>query len=304
MLKKRIISQFKFLQIVILAACFISLAGCQETALQEFVNRIAPGYKPLKILYIDDQIRPGYTKIEKRDYEFDARIITFADKRLVSDKSNFEINRNQLVKGGAELRNIVGGSLSFANIDKIEVIARGIYSYYLPKAYEGYVGTEEDLKTYQNKSIIKEILLVEKLEFKVFYNKTFSAQADLANISKEVKAGVAISSESENELSILYNRRLLGYRDEKIDPTKVKIEKDDVIVYGKVAIDNQEPVKVKAIFTDGSPFLYADIDVYKRYAIKVRPNNLDSIAAINKNNKELGKKRFNLLNTSLEYNIP
>ncbi|MBU2615042.1 MAG: hypothetical protein KKG87_05750, partial [Elusimicrobia bacterium] len=150
----------------------------------------------------------------------------------------------------------------------------------------------------------KEIVEIDKLKFKVKYKEGYNIKADLDKLSAISDLGASYTQESNNELSIAYEKRIVGYRTEAISSEKVHLDKGNVVIFGKVSLKNNESNSVKLTYTDGSFSLDTKIDMYNRYAIKVIPNALDSITVVDKTGKELGKRKFNPLNSIFEYNLP
>ena len=295
--KKSLYTIFSFLLLC-------TLTSCKNYSLNDFLNAIAPGYVPFETAYTEEQIRCGFTRIGSGDFSFDDKIVGFVDKKILSKTTSFEINKKQISSIGAKLQGIVGVSLSLNNVSKIDVSADGINTYFFPTQYNLYLFNESQIELYKKKELLKEIVEIDKLKFKVKYKEGYNIKADLDKLSAISDLGASYTQESNNELSIAYEKRIVGYRTEAISSEKVHLDKGNVVIFGKVSLKNNESNSVKLTYTDGSFSLDTKIDMYNRYAIKVIPNALDSITVVDKTGKELGKRKFNPLNSIFEYNLP
>jgi len=281
----------------------LAISGCKDP-LTDFTSNIANGYTPFNTIYVGDQIRCGFVKSGSVKFVFDEFLVGCAEKRIISNEASYTFDQKKLASLGTKVKSVVGADLSYKNINNIRVLAKNIYSYSYPTTYSYYVNADKS-KEQVKKEVITAIAQAETIDMTVIYNEGFNAKADAEKLALELtNIHADVTATTDKSLTVSYKNRNIGFISENIRVEQVKALNGDEIFYGKVTLPDVNPTKVKVKFTTGSDSEQY-LDVYGRFTVKVKTNNLDSFVACDARNKELSSpKKYNTSNATNEYNIP
>lgn len=280
--------------------------GCNKYTLKEFTNSIIPGYDPLERLYVEDQIRVGFTKLPGNDFDFDRKTIGKVTKGTAAmENARFELASETIGKLDAKVKKVISSGISYNSLEKIVVNAKGIKIYYLPEGYNIYVKkiAEDEVK---NKKIITDIVQIDTLSLEFNYKGVFASGAELEKEIGKVEAGGKIEKKSDKSFEVIYVNRPIAFRSKKIRRDAVQEQGDRIIIYGKVTdpLSNKpiEGVVVELRFSSGFFPVSTTADAYGRYWFIVSPQDLAEIVVFDKEKKIIGSKPYNP--GTDEYNFP
>lgn len=298
----------KLLFLFLFVSLSLGFVGCNKYTLEDFTNSIITGYEPLERLYVEDQIRVGFTKLPGNDFAFDSRVLGRVAKGIAStENARFELGSEKIGKLDAKVKKIISSGISYNDLEKIVVNAKGIRIYYFPEGYNIYVkkAGEDEVK---NKKVITEIVQVDTLSLAFNYKGVFAGGAELEKEIEKIEAGGKIEKKSDKSFEVIYVNRPVAFRSKKIRQDAIQEQGDRIIIYGK-AIDptTNKPIEgatVEARFSTGLFPVTTTTDAYGRYSLLVTPQGLAEIVALDKEKRIIGQKPFNPMSATYEYNFP
>lgn len=270
----------------------VSLSCGSDAGLSDFVRHIITGYTPFDRIVANDQIRVGFTRSPDGDFSFN-RFLTgsVSIPKEVASEAKFSLRTEEIANLSVRVKSVISGGLDYADIDTINIRAKGIgivsfptgYLIHLPRAGPGF---------HSAGTIITEIARIDSLFVEVVYKSGFGGESKLDSEMRAVNAGLSFGNKTDRSFTIISVDRPIAYHSEEINPADIIYDSNAVVLFGHVATEKGGAREITIEYSNGFHPIRTNIDPFGWYSVSVPVSGVSAIRLIGKDDSELAKHEF------------